>query len=459
MPRSSLLLRTTLVVTLLFAAMCTPATASVTRTYHGTDPNNKVEVEANFNDPPSSSTTAQCEAGPPKVCEDRTIMDRLLQMIDDAPSGSHIYAGIHSINSGRVYNALKQAITEGVNVHVMHNGNDYLDEEGLSNDGNPDTHHYPRELAAIPGIKHMWCNHGSQSLYGGGCLSNDQSGIMHAKYMLFSTTLNRDGQPKNFVTWMGSSNLTTNTSTRFNNSITVYNDQKLYSDTYWSVYAQMSRQAVWPSNDFYDPATANRGNYTTSIANPSPTKPFTLTGYVSPEQDTDLIVDRLDSLKADSTCQVYVMQAILTGSRPPRPGDASSEDGLVEKLDDLARGGCKVQINLGWKDTSGLEPDAACARRKLLSNPNVQMRETKYIHDKAIFVYGTYNGVAQRYALMTGSHNLSYSALRLNDELLIRVLDDFSLWMGYYWHFRAAWDLKDSDPSRARAIPLPSCSR
>ena len=47
---------------------------------------------------------------------------------------------------------------------------------------------------------------------------------------------------------------------------------------------------------------------------------------------------------------------------------------------------------------------------------------------------------APRPVILTGSHNLSESALKRNDELLLKVSDSQPLYDAFYDHFNAAYN-------------------
>ena len=75
-----------------------------------------------------------------------------------------------------------------------------------------------------------------------------------------------------------------------------------------------------------------------------------------------------------------------------------------------------------------------------LRSARITVRKTN-THDKFFAIRGRYNGSnAVRYHVLTGSHNMTKSALRDNDELLVR-LEDYST----YYAFRKHWERMTAD--------------
>jgi phosphatidylserine/phosphatidylglycerophosphate/cardiolipin synthase-like enzyme len=328
----------------------------------------------------------------------------MIALINGTPAGASIYMAIHSITANIVYNAIVAAVQQrGVHVYVVHNGVDKNSTDST-----------PTDLHNLLGANHHWCDHGSSTLaYGGGCLSNDPSGIMHAKYMLFSQTKDSAGTLKSYVTWFGSPNMTWNSGTDlFNNAITVYGDQTLYTNFYnyeWTPQWQES----YAGTNFYD-SSIPRGYFGSSTSN--------VQVYASPESETDLVANRLGYIDADANCRIRVMENMIHDNR----------SAVVDKLLSLHSGGCKI-----WVAVDNIESTSLSR----LKGAGISVHQAP-VHDKSIVVYSKYAGsTAYRYLIFTGSHNLTYSALHLNDELLVKVEDPSgTLYNAYYNHFNDAYN-------------------
>jgi phosphatidylserine/phosphatidylglycerophosphate/cardiolipin synthase-like enzyme len=349
------------------------------------------EVDLTFNDPVDHGG------------EDTTQLDKMIALINGAPSGSSIRMAVYSITANIVYDAIKAAVDRGVHVYVVHNGEDQSSSDST-----------PQDLATLLGANHHWCDHGSSSLvYGGGCISTSSTGLMHAKYMLFSQTTDAGGALRSWVTWFGSPNETyASGADLFNNSLTVYGDQTLYDNFYNDLWLPQWQEASYPNNDFYV-ASAPRGYFGSSASNTQV--------YASPEQDTDLVANRLSYINPDSNCRIRVMEASINDTR----------SAVVNELVSLHQNGCQI-----WVDTGSIQSQSLSA----LKAAGIPVH-TSPVHDKAIIIYGRYNGsTADRPVILTGSHNLTESALRYNDEILVKVEDSQPLYNAFYNHFNDAYN-------------------
>lgn len=349
------------------------------------------QVDLTFNDPVDHNG------------QDITQLNKMIALFNGAPAGSEIRIALYSISANIVYDAIKAAVDRGVHVYVVHNG-----EDKNSTDDSP------AALAALLGPNHHWCDHGSSSLaYGGGCLSNSNTGLMHAKYMLFSQTKDATGAAKSWVTWFGSPNMTyASGANLFNNSFTIYGDKTLYDNFYNQQWLPQWQEKTYAGNDFYD-AAAPRGYFGSAASH--------VQVYSSPEQNTDLVANRLGYIDADADCRIRVMEASINDTR----------SAVVDKLVALHSGGCKVWVDVGAIQSASLSK---------LRSAGIPVHKSP-VHDKTIIVSARYAGsAAVRPLVFTGSHNLTASALRYNDELLVKVEDSQPMYDAFYTHFNDAYN-------------------
>jgi hypothetical protein len=237
---------------------------------------------------------------------------------------------------------------------------------------------------------------------------------MHAKYMLFSETKGSSGVARKNVVWVSSANFSVSGVDKSNNAVTVYEDLDLYGGFVNGVWAPMWDGTGYSNNDYYD-ASSGRG-YFSSVASKS-------TVYVSPEADTDLWVERLKFVEPDSTCRIRVMQNVFRDTRIK----------VAETLRDLADRGCVIQVL-----TEEMEGDV----RATLNRDGITVRSDRLVHDKTIIInakYGDPPSAGNRYIVFTGSHNLTLSALRYNDELILKLADSKPLHDLFVDHFERAW--------------------
>jgi phosphatidylserine/phosphatidylglycerophosphate/cardiolipin synthase-like enzyme len=329
--------------------------------------------------------------------DDRTILNEAIRLINDTPAGGRIRAAIHSLTANGVYTALINAKNRGVTVQVVEDGSDEFEADTS-----------PRDLHAALGANHVFCGNRVQ---GGnyGCITTDPSGIMHTKFYTFSQTKDPNGVLRSNVVWFGSANMTyASGSQTFNNTLTIYGDLDLFNN-FNTYFSQLFNQYHYAGNNFYD-ASVPRGYWTTATARV----------YASPDQDGDLVYNRLNDIVADSTCRVRVAQAMIHDSR----------GALVDLLVRLKQGGCGV-----WVVGSSIE---ATSLNKLKS-AGIGVRKHS-VHDKFILVYARFAGsVDNRYLIFTGSHNWTYSANYRNDEIFVRV-ESPDFYTPYYNHFNDAYN-------------------
>ena len=86
---------------------------------------------------------------------------------------------------------------------------------------------------------------------GGGCIAKHESSLMHSKLVLFSKTKDDTGAPRSNVVWFGSANMTWATGAKsYNNTTTVYGDEKLYTQFRSQYFARLWSQEPLPRDDF-----------------------------------------------------------------------------------------------------------------------------------------------------------------------------------------------------------------
>jgi hypothetical protein len=213
------------------------------------------------------------------------------------------------------------------------------------------------------------------------------------------------------VVWFGSANQTIASGMKlFNNTVTVYGEEPLYAMMrgYLDDLRLRKRAA-----DYYVPSTG-RGHLLAASSDV----------YISPEAQTDLVVNRLDDVVGDASCRIKVMQASVRDSRIE----------VVNRLVTLKKAGCQVQVV-----ANTVEPSALAA----LKAAKIAVRKMP-IHDKVFVVYGKYpSGYA--YRVYTGSHNLSGGSAHRYDEIFVKLAPETDaahpVYDEYVKHFSDAFDV------------------
>jgi len=360
-----------------------------------------VRLEAHFTDLRGGAT------------QDLSILNHLIYLIDNAPAGATIRAAIHNISANIVQNALQRAKDRGVTVYVVHSGHHHPGDPADDGDTSPED--LQKYLDGGAGTRFRWCVSGGSYTGAGwdGCIARHESALMHSKLVLISRTKDATGADRDYVTWFGSANMTYATGANsYNNTVTVYGDKAFYDKFVTEYYAKLWSKTSYSGNDYYDSASG-RGYFSGSVAN--------LTVYASPEQQTDLVYNRLSYIDPDTSCAIRVAEAMFNDTR------SNIADLLVAKK----RAGCWVSVAVGSIGSQSLS---------ILRNAGIAVRKIN-THDKFILVKGKYAGsTTTRRIVFTGSHNLSHSANYINDELLVKLEDD-----AIYAGFRYSWERMTAD--------------
>lgn len=335
-------------------------------------------------------------AHPPVDGEDRTILDRLIRLIEDTPAGGRIHATIFRLNDVAVRDALLAANNRGVAVHVVHNGRDVADEVAAR---------LARDVPIGLGERHRWTGapfDPSGKVEDFGAIATGPDSDMHTKLFLFSSTRDPHGDLRHHVCWWSSANLSQRSGTvKSNNTVVLYGDAILYDAFRHQLWDLMWHAVHFPRNDFYD-SSSGRGMFMGSPA--SKTKVF-----CSPQQSSDLWIGRLGSVVVDPATEVHVAQARFVDRRLV----------VADRLAEMARQGAAVRV-LVATNPAFLGPKV---RRRLL-DAGIALR-TSNIHDKLVLVNARHGvSTRARKVVLSGSHNLNYDANYRNDEILVKTFND-----------------------------------
>lgn len=360
-----------------------------------------VRMEAHFTDLRAGAT------------QDMSILNHVIYLIDNAPAGSTIRAAVHNISANVVQAALQRAKDRGVVIYVVMSGNHHPGDPADDGDTSPED--LQAYLDGGAGTRFRWCVNGGSYTGAGwdGCIARHSSALMHSKLFLFSRTKDATGVVRDWVSWFGSANLTYATGANsYNNTVTVYGDKTLYDNFVNKYWAPLWAKTSYAGNDFYDSGTG-RGYFGGSS--------FNLQVYASPEQQTDLVYNRINYVEPDTACAIRVAEAMFNDTR----------NNVAQLLVEKKRAGCWVSVAVGSIGSQSLAT---------LRNAGIAVRRID-THDKFILVKGRYAGsTTTRRIVFTGSHNLSHSANYINDELFVKLEDDT-----IYTAFRYSWERMTAD--------------
>ena len=239
------------------------------------------------------------------------------------------------------------------------------------------------------------------------CIRDSGTGIMHHKTFLFSDV----GGGSRSVVVQSSHNLTGGQVHRHNNAVVIRGDSRLFA-AYEATFEQQRRDAVQP--DYY---RATAGSFATRA-------------YFFPRARGDTAVAVIDNVDCAGGGRIRAAMAFFT--------DARLE--VARALRRRREAGCSVEVVVG-------DEGIRIGRRALREMRDGRVTVTLYpgraggwgLHSKYLLVDARYNGSsARRQLVFTGSHNWTGSALRQNDETMLRIDNDsvFNAFMDDWTHVR-----------------------
>ena len=337
---------------------------------------------------------------------DPTITRELVRMIDATPADATIRGNFFILDLPEVASALNAAYDRGVTVRI-------------SLDGSPGnrSHAAARSVDGHMGTSAGFCGGTNPSVESVGCITTAVGGIAHIKFMTFSETVAPDGVLYPDVVWFGSYNANGSSGDDDSNNATEVYDSAIVYQALYRHQIRMQNQIHYPGNDYYD-RSSGRGYFADPGAG--------IEGHLSPEQDTNLVLDQLDRIDPDPSCVIRVFQAAIGDSMLP------SIDKLValQNKVDGARRGCQVFV---LTDVIGPRCEAA------LAAAGIELRHITAVHDKLFLIDARFDGSAEnRRVVFAGSHNWAAKSSYGNDELLVGI-EDGAQWQAFYQHFLDAW--------------------
>jgi hypothetical protein len=334
-------------------------------------------VALSFSEPPTTGDLS-----------DRSLLDELKRMIHDSESGDLIRMGIYSVNYQPLIDEMAAAKARGVTIATV----------------GPKANESAALNLAL-GTNARWCANPPS-----GCIANDSSSLMHAKYAAFSWAKDPSGIRRQNVTWISSSNLMDSSGYHaFNDAITTYGDTSLYNKVV-EIWQNMWTGGPYRGVNYFD-QSIGRGYVA------APTGQL----YASPEQETDLVASALSNISGRSnTCWVKVQHNSLSGR-----GQVTAE------LRRLKSENCRVQVLI-----SSITRAMCTNLRNAGAGQITELRQLPTVlHSKFITFFD--GGASWR--VLTGSHNLTNSANYLNDEFFFRSPNYQPYYDNYSTHFNLAW--------------------
>ncbi|MFD1325205.1 phospholipase D-like domain-containing protein [Micromonospora sonneratiae] len=342
-----------------------------------------------FNNP--TGTTAQKYA----------IVNRIRELIQGSPSGSTIRVAIYNTTDQNITADLIAARDRGVNVRVV------VDSDRAD------------ETAATTLISALGTNRANASWVvvctaGRACIGNLNTPIMHNKFFLFSSTLGAAN-----VLVQSSANLNWSNSERYwNNALQVVGNTDIYN-SYVAYHGDLAAKVK--NNDYYR---------TTSVGG--------VKSYFFPRAGSGASTDTIaNALSENVTCTGNTSTGTGTGRTMIRIAMWSfTRVEVANVLRSLANQKCWVDIVYAESTPEVL----AALNHDRIMVYKLNNADGYLVHSKYMAIEGTYAGVRDTKLVFTGSHNWSYSALRENDEALLRITSAsvHDAYRSNFWALRTA---------------------
>lgn len=307
--------------------------------------------------------------------------DRLIELISQAVPGSQIGMSIYTFRRETVARALLEARQRGVRVQVV------VDNKSRNSPALTLLTRGDDDLPPLGGC-------------GGRCLKICWLGchglhINHNKFALFSEL--EDGS--RWVVAQSSANLTQGQLRHYNDLVVIKNDRRMYQ-SFASYFADLLRPLWKPS-------------YSRRAKGSSP-----IEAYFFPRPfGSDPVLGILRDVECDADSVIRVAHSRFESQRGK----------VAKRLRKLAERGCDVHVIA--RSEPGRRSPASSVVSELESmitvlpykGDDLEARRNA-IHTKLILIKAPFQGSDElRHFVLTGSHNLSVTSLKLNDEVLLRI--------------------------------------
>lgn len=328
--------------------------------------------------------------------ERRAIADKVAEGIDNAPAGSTIRLAVFSFTLPDIADKLIAAKARGVNVYLLTDDHLYYDVNAATA-----TVQMERLKVAL-GTKVTTGTGSFIKICKDACVG---SNIMHAKLFMFSQT----GDSK-LVTMFSSSNLTASQMYAWNNLYAIVGNQTLYDKMKW----YFDKLATEPnSGTIYSSTSSGTNLVLTYPRSYSSTSDDPYYSHLSKVKCTGVST----GYGIDGKTAIDVAMYQWTSTRPA----------VAKKLSDLANAGCKVRVIISKKNYAKAPLVTLTSNSKIkvvdMDTTTGETNQAVFSHHKYMIINGYYDSNSKAKVVFAGSHNLSISAIKSNEELIVRIKD------------------------------------
>ncbi|MCX4980592.1 phospholipase D-like domain-containing protein [Streptomyces sp. NBC_00572] len=385
-----------------------------------------VTTGAVFNDPNSTDASARGR-----------ILSHLAGLVDGAEAGSTIRISLYLFHSVYLANKLGDAHKRGVSVQVV------VDDDSRST-GLDTLKTRLADPAGSPGSWVRGCKAEEACLaLDPGTTAADPNGtydnVNHNKFFLFSRTKGKGTVLVDNVVVQSSANLTSNdTDDWWNDALTVADNAELFG-AYTGYFDDQAAAAIGQTPQVADYAHDTQAGKAKVYFFPrsSTDTVVNILGTVAPVGTPDSCAGNSPGFgTADGRTKIRIAQGHITRTE------------VARKLWELANAGCDIEVVYRSLDnwTAGDQPMGQVANwltrpvtgkgRITLHQLDNDKRGGSDSHTKYLLVEGTYYGGVDKKIVFTGSHTYTTTALKYNDEALLKY-EDATVFDAYVGNFEA----------------------
>ncbi len=321
--------------------------------------------------------------------ESSVILDRIIALIDATESGSSVYMCINQINHAEILNAFKRADNRGVKLNLL------IDMSRVESQRvNPAAFNFLRG-ADMKNTK-LWETYNDVT----------DAAINENKFILFSKIETTDGDKENIV-FQASSSFTSDDS-RGGQDAMILSNLELYN-AYLKYWNEMKDRAISGMTGYnYFSEVLNSGNAEAHFM-PYRNNGATING--------DITLDLLNRISNPATAEIRIVMAFWDDNRIS----------ILDKLIELTEQGAKVEIVLKSNVAASLsrfeELESKGGFLRVL-NVNDSQKPLTNFGSRFMLIKGTYDGVADTKAIVTGTMSFTSNSLRNSNTAVILLKND-----------------------------------
>jgi len=326
------------------------------------------------------------------------IFDQLIKYFDAAPEGAIVHINIYLFSYNPIIDAIIRAHERGVKIKLLV---DRSRNESIETN-----------TSAIAKLQTKLTGHSTFTIVNNDISSGSSGSINHHKYALFSELrVNGEGMVKNVV-FSTSSNFTAADMKKIQDAL-IISDENLYN----------AFKQNWETTYRYAGSGMTAYNYQTYSSWDGDTNAYFFPRRMNGSfEGNDTIIEILEKISDYANTTVQVGMSDWSDTRL----------NVVQKLIELKEKGVTVEVIA--KSSSGPQIQAALQTLKDKgAYVNILVLPVN-IHAKFMLIKGGWNGKPNSEVIITGTHNFTSNALKVNNEVIILLRNNglFGDYQNYY---------------------------